>query len=148
MISMSSSTLLGDTPKRALVGATFANWALSIAWYAVFGKTWAALTNTPPEWTFDPGKAVIGLCFNFLMALGVFVVLRSAGTRGAAGGALWAVVLTLLFVLPVHSGKWTWQDKPLLLAIDSGGHFISLVASGIIFGLASARRARVQKASG
>jgi hypothetical protein len=34
----------------------------------------------------------------------------------------------------IHSGKWTWQDEPLLLAIDTGGHLLCLVAMGAILG--------------
>ena len=116
------------------VVAAFANWALSVAWYSVFGEKWAALTGTPPEWEFELDKVVIGLFFNFLMALGVAVGLRAAQDEGAAAGVRWGLLLTTLLVVPAHSGKWTWQDKPLLLAIDTGEHLISLVASGLIIG--------------
>ena len=126
--------------KKAVAAATVANWLLSVAWYTVFGRTWAELTGTPPEWEFELDKVVIGLGFNFLMALGVALVLRGTRDRGALQGALWGVLLTALFVLPAHSGKWTWQDKPLLLAIDTGGHLISLVASGLIIGGWRAKR--------
>jgi hypothetical protein len=125
--------------KRAVAAATLASWALSVAFYAIFGKTWAELTGTSPEWNVEVDKVILGLGFNALMALGVAVVLRASQRQGAAQGALWGVLLTALFVLPAHSGKWTWQDKPLLLAIDTGGHLLSLVASGLIIG-AFARR--------
>jgi hypothetical protein len=74
------------------------------------------------------------------MALGVAVVLHAARRNGVAQGALWGLVLAALLVLPAHSGKWTWQDKPLLLAIDMGGHLLSLIASGSIIGVLSGRR--------
>src|SRR5688572_18785978 len=105
--------------KKGVALATLVNWALSVAWYSVFGKKWAELTNTPPVWKFELDKVIIGLGFNFLMALGIAVVLRASKRAGAAQGALWGTLLAALFVLPAHSGKWTWQDKPLLLAIDS-----------------------------
>ncbi len=108
-----------------------------MAWYSVFGEKWAALTGTSPEWEFELDKVVIGLFFNFLMALAVAVVLRAARGEGAAAGVRWGLVLTALLVLPAHSGKWTWQEKPMLLGIDTGGHLISLVASGLIIGCGS-----------
>jgi hypothetical protein len=125
--------------KMAVAAATIANWALSVAWYATFGTTWAQLTGAPPAWEFVLDKVIIGLGFNFLMALGVAVVLRAAGQYGAAQGAMWGLLLTALFVLPAHSGKWTWQDRPLLLAIDTGAHLLSLVASGVIIGAWTAK---------
>ncbi len=88
---------------------------------------------------------IIGLCFNGLMALGMALVLRAAGGHGALQGAMWGLILTVLFVLPAHSGKWTWQDKPLLLALDTGGHLLSLVASGLIIGGWPNRAARARK---
>ena len=60
--------------------------------------------------------------------------------HGAAQGVLWGVLLTALLILPAHSGKWTWQDKPLLLAIDTGAHLLSLMVSGLIIGVWSARQ--------
>lgn len=127
----------------AIAAAAAANWVLSVAWYAMFGARWAQLTGTPPEWAFELDKVILGLGFNFLMALGVAVVLRADGRAGAAAGARWGLLLLVLLVLPAHSGKWTWQDKPLLLAIDTGGHLISLVASGFILGAwGPARRGR------
>lgn len=129
-----------DLNKKAVVVATFANWALSVAWYATFGKTWAQLAGVPPEWKFEFGKVIIGLGFNGLMAVGMAVVLRAARSSGAGQGAMWGFLLTALFVLPAHSGKWTWQDKPLLLAIDTGGHLLSMVASGLIIGAWTVRR--------
>jgi hypothetical protein len=111
-----------------------ANWAVSVAWYSAFGLKWAELTGTPPEWEFEADKVIIGLVFNFLMALGLALVLRASGESGAAAGMKWGLLLALLMVLPAHSGKWTWQDKPLLLAIDTGGHLVSLLASGLILG--------------
>ena len=126
--------------KKAVAAATVANWMLSLAWYSVFGRTWAELTGTPPTWEFELDKMIIGLCFNFLMALGVALVLRATRNEGALRGALWGVLLTALLVLPAHSGKWTWQDKPLLLVIDTGGHLISLVASGLIIGAWTMKR--------
>ena len=120
--------------KRAVAAAAFVSWAISVGWYGVFGRTWAALVNRPPVWTFEPSKVVLGLGFNALLALGVAVVLRSARERGAARGAMWGAALTLFFMLPAHSGKWTWQDKPLLLVIDTGAHLLSLVAAGLIIG--------------
>lgn len=126
--------------KRAVATATLASWALSVGWYAVFGKAWAELTGTSPEWKVEVDKVIIGLGFNALMALGVAVVLRAARRQGADQGALWGLLLTLLFVLPAHSGKWTWQDKPILLLIDTGGHALSLVASGLIIGAWTRRR--------
>ncbi len=123
----------------AVAIAGFANWAISVAWYATFGETWARLVSRAPEWEFEPAKVVLGLCFNVLMALGVAVVLRATGRAGAMQGALWGLVLAVLVVFPAHSGKWTWEDKPLLLAIDAGAHLISLVASGMIVGAWSRR---------
>jgi len=68
------------------------------------------------------------------MALGLALVLQASGQSGAAAGMKWGLLLGLLIVLPAHSGKWTWQDKPMLLAIDTGGHLLSLLASGLILG--------------
>ncbi len=120
---------------EAVGTATSANWALSVAWYSVFGENWAALTGTTPQWEFELDKVIIGLCFNFLLALGVAIVLQASREEGAVAGARSGLVVTALIVLPAHSGKWTWQDKPLLLAIDTGGHLISLIASGLIIGV-------------
>jgi len=119
---------------RAVFAAMLANWVVSVAWYSVFGLKWAELTGTPPEWEFEADKVVIGLVFNLLMALGLALVLRASGESGPGAGVKWGLLLALLLVLPTHSGKWTWQDKPLLLAIDTGGHLLSLLASGLILG--------------
>ncbi len=132
---------------KAVAVATFANWAISVAWYSVFGRTWARLVGVPPEWEFELDEVIIGICFNGLMALGVAVVLQATRSHGAGRGALWGLVLAALFVLPAHSGKWTWQDQPLLLAIDMGAHALSLVASGLIVGAWAARTARTSPRS-
>ena len=127
---------------KSVVAATFANWIISVVWYSIFGKTWAALTGTPPEWEVELYKVLMGLFFNFLMALGVAVVLKAAGRHDALEGVKWGLFVALLLMLPAHSGKWTWQEKPLLLAIDMGGHLLSLLASGIIIGAWSGAHAR------
>lgn len=117
---------------RAIALATFVNWALSVAWYSVFGATWAELNGRPPVWDFELHKVVLGVLFNGLMALGAAIVLRASGSQGAFAGARWGLVLGLLLFLPAHSGKWTWLDQPLLLAIDAGGHLVCLLASCVI----------------
>src|SRR5687768_2184917 len=86
--------------KIAVAVATVANWALSVAWYATFGTTWAELTGTPPEWEFRLDKVLIGLGFNFLMALGVAVVLRATQRSGATHGALWGSSLPRCLCCP------------------------------------------------
>lgn len=117
---------------KAIALATFANWALSVAWYSVLGAKWAELNDRPPVWGFELDKVLLGVFFNFLMALGAAVVLRGVGSRGVAAGVRWGLVIAVLLFLPAHSGKWTWLDKPLLLAIDIGGHLVSLLASCMI----------------
>ena len=118
----------------AVAAAALASWAVSVAWYMVFGTTWAELVALPTEWEFEIGTVLLGLFFNAVLALGVAVVLRAAGARGAAAGARWGLALALLLLVPAHAGKWVWQDKPLLFAIDAGGHVLCLLAAGAILG--------------
>jgi len=110
---------------------------IGFLWYSVlFADTWKKETGIPDTAAKPASGALIGqFASTLLFTLGVAIVLKLQGTNGVTGGLVTCALVTVFFVIPIHSGNLFFTGKKKLFLLDVCERALGSLTVGIVLGL-------------
>lgn len=106
----------------AVVGATVVYYIIGFLWYTkLFGTAWRQQNGLPAEPTPKPkASSLVGQFIStWLYTLGIAVLLKITGAGGIAEAVCVSAIITVLFIVPIHSGHLFFTGKKKLFLIDA-----------------------------
>ena len=134
----------------AVVVSALLYWALGAVWYTAFSKPFVALMRWTPEQVArveaeGPGREIgVALLVSLLTSYVLAHFVKFTGAETASKGAQTAFWLWLGFVLTTNLNTVLFESRPLgLYLINSGYHFVGLLAMGAVLAVWKKKEARV-----
>jgi hypothetical protein len=123
----------------AIVIAALAAFGVGAIWYGLlFSKPWlAAMGKTEAEVRANatPIPYVVSIVANLVIATVLSALMHSLGQVSIAGGAWLGFLMWVGFILTTMAvNNGFGQQKPALLAIDSGHWLVVLLVTGLVLG--------------
>jgi hypothetical protein len=122
----------------AVVVSAIVYYMIGFVWYSLlFSEIWGKETGVSMKSQAKPqaGPLIGQFISTLLYTFGIAVILRLHGTYGIAAGICIAALVTILFVIPVHSGNLFFTGKKKLFLLDVCERAIGTLVAGIILGL-------------
>ena len=130
--------LFADINYFAVVVSAIVYYFIGFIWYTVlFGEVWGKETGVSMKNQAKPRVwALIGQFLSTLLyAFGIAVILRVYGTYGILEGICVGVLVTIFFVIPIHSGNLFFTGKKKLFLLDVCERAIGSIVIGLILGI-------------
>ena len=108
------------------------NIALARVWYGfLFRDIWRKLTGRTPNEKPTKSQMIVAIIFAILMSLGINVATMALGFGTAV---LFALFVSMLFVVPVILGEWIWDKKSFsLVSINAGFYTVYIILTFLLF---------------
>lgn len=109
---------------------------IGFLWYSkLFGTLWAEETGVKMPDKPVPLNLIGQFISTFLYTLGVALLMQMTGEVSVKSGIMVALLVTVVFVIPINSGNLFFTNRKKLFLLDVSERALGSVVVGVILGV-------------
>lgn len=128
--------LLAQINFGAVAVAAVVYYIIGFLWYSkIFSTLWAAETGVKQPDKPVPLNLIGQFISTFLYTLGVALLMQMTGEVSVKSGIMVALLVTVVFVIPINSGNLFFTNRKKLFLLDVSERALGSVVVGVILGV-------------
>lgn len=128
--------LLAQINFGAVAVAAVVYYIIGFLWYSkIFSTLWAAETGVKQPDKPVPLNLIGQFISTFLYTLGIALLMQMTGEVSVKSGIMVALLVTVVFVIPINSGNLFFTNRKKLFLLDVSERALGSVVVGVILGV-------------